>query len=822
MGVVYRARDEKLSRDVAIKMIVPGSSLSATARHRARNEAQALSRLSHPNIETVFEFDSYEGRDFLVVELIPGTSLDDLLSSGPLPPEQTLSLFLQLLRGLSAAHERGVIHRDLKPANLRLTPDGFLKILDFGLARLKEEDAQKHEFTTETQNSAFSGTLSYMSPEQLRGSVPDVRSDIYSAGLVLYQICTGRLPFRESGALLIDAILNRPIPAPHTFNKDLDEQIEAVILKSLQKDPKLRYQSAGEMLADLEACSLKGAASANKPKFWLRLAMAPTVVVAIAVASWLEHVPIARWINQQLHPEPASKYVAVMPFTSAPNDDPAFDQGLTDAVATKLMEITSAQPVQVVSPRELRSEKVADVADARKKLGVNLVVEGSRQQTEGATRVSLGLVDATTSRLLRASNFTVNTNDTFALQDQVIDKVVQMLEIEIHKGLGGQGHGTTSSTAFKDYTRGVGFLHNHINPEDIDAAIDQFSQALAIDPGYSAAQASIGMAYLQKYQDTKDPIWINRTSTACEQSSVVDSRLPEASLCLGALQLATGEYEQAVSSFRSVTEEDPSNEDAYGQLAVAYERLGRISQAEQTYRQAISALPNYAVSHDLLARFYSHRARYSEAAEELKKAIALAPQVAGYWASLGGVYYLSGDYQEALTALQRAVELRPSYSAYNNLGASYFALRRYSEAIAAFQQMVTLMPRQIQAHGNLARAYYWDSPAKRNLARTEYLLALDLADQELKVNPRDADTHLLAALYCAMLGRNHEANQHLDFALRASPNDAETLYFAAIICNQLGEREEAGQWLQKAISNGYSRAEIARTPELAGIGPPLK
>src|SRR5690348_12635984 len=377
MGVVYRAHDERLGRDVAIKLLAPGSIRSVVARHRVRNEAMALSRLSHPNIETIFEFDTQDDCDFLVVELIEGVSLDELLSRGPLPQTLAVSLTMQLLRGLAAAHEKGIIHRDLKPSNLRLTHESFLKILDFGIADLGDEQPKSHELTTETHSTILTGTLAYMSPEQLRGCQPDARSDLYGTGLVLYQMCVGKAPYCETGALLIDAILNRPVPRPIKLNAEISQPLQEIILKALQKDPKQRYQSAREMLRDLEVLDAAVAARATNRR--VRNTATVVVVVLLGLGIGIEHRSIGDWLNRRLHPVPDNKYVAVMPFRSLNNDDPAFDTGLSESVAAKLMEATSAQPVQVVSPRELIAEHVNDISDARKKLGINLAIVGTLQ-----------------------------------------------------------------------------------------------------------------------------------------------------------------------------------------------------------------------------------------------------------------------------------------------------------------------------------------------------------------------------------------------------------------------------------------------------------
>lgn len=254
MGVVYRAYDEKLERDLAIKVLAPGTLDSEAARKRFRNEARVLSRLNHPAIQTIHDFDTVDGTDFLVSELVPGQSLDTRLSSGPLPEKEVVHIGVQLAQGMAAAHAAGVLHRDLKPANLRVTPDGNLKILDFGLATLSQE-AVLHLSTTLTLEEAprgISGTLPYMSPEQLLGDEADDRSDIYSAGVTLYQLLTGKLPFQDSVVTkLTNAVLHQEPPTPSSYVAKISPELERIILKCLEKDRELRYQSARDLAADL-------------------------------------------------------------------------------------------------------------------------------------------------------------------------------------------------------------------------------------------------------------------------------------------------------------------------------------------------------------------------------------------------------------------------------------------------------------------------------------------------------------------------------------------------------------------------------------------
>jgi len=252
MGMVFRASDEQLERDVAIKVLPPGMLADESARRRFRREALTLAKLNHPNIGTVYEFGRQDELDFLVMEYVGGVPVDSRLAGGPLSQKEVLRLGFQLADGLASAHDQGVIHRDLKPANLRLTQDNRLKILDFGLAQFIQGEYDLG-VTASVSEKQVSGTLPYMPPEQLRGEVTDQRSDIWSAGAVLYELATGRRPFTSSQVpLLIDGILNKPPESPSVLNPKISPGLEMAILKCLDKDPERRYQSARELRVDLD------------------------------------------------------------------------------------------------------------------------------------------------------------------------------------------------------------------------------------------------------------------------------------------------------------------------------------------------------------------------------------------------------------------------------------------------------------------------------------------------------------------------------------------------------------------------------------------
>lgn len=327
MGVVYRARDERLERDVAVKVLNAKTLADVTAQARFRREALVLSRLNHPNVEAVYDFHSEQGLDYLVLEYVPGVSLDDRLEKGPLAENEVVSLGVQLTRGLAEAHARGVLHRDLKPGNLRVTPEYILKILDFGLAQLfgvpDERTLTDAEMVTMEAPSS-GGTPPYMAPEQLQRKEPDVRSDIYSAGAVLYEMATGSRPFPQRGQMLWEAILHSLPAAPRTLNKDISPELEAIILKCLEKDPNIRYQSAGELLGDLKRLrpgqtvtkSFQDSAVAQlAAKSWNRriginLAMILLVGIAIGTVIW-------KWPRTQ---QVRQKIMAVLPIDTLGQD----------------------------------------------------------------------------------------------------------------------------------------------------------------------------------------------------------------------------------------------------------------------------------------------------------------------------------------------------------------------------------------------------------------------------------------------------------------------------------------------------------------------
>ncbi|PYX03131.1 MAG: hypothetical protein DMG86_04615, partial [Acidobacteria bacterium] len=431
MGIVYRARDERLDRYVAVKVLPAGSVSDETARKRLRKEALALSRLNHPNIETVYDFDTQQNVDFLVAELIPGVSLDHKLAAGPLQEKEIVRLGTQMVQGLEAAHGAGIVHRDLKPANLRNTPDGRLKILDFGLAQDFAKPGTESMTINKTSVEGISGTLPYIPPEHLQGEKVGPRGDIYSAGAVLYEMATGRTPFQEkSGPLLMEAILNRPPAAPTAVNRRVSPALEAVILKAMDKDPDRRYQSARELRVDLERL---GSTTTITP---IRKAPRRNKLWPVGVAFALVAISLA--IGYRMHfigSKPASSdpiTLAILPFEVLTNEEDVgfLRVGIADAVITKLASFgrLRLRPTSAI----LRYEKQqADPRQVGQALAADYVATGTVQKTEERLRVSTQLVRISDGSSVWGEHYDLARSDLLGLEDTIAEKIASALRVEI-------------------------------------------------------------------------------------------------------------------------------------------------------------------------------------------------------------------------------------------------------------------------------------------------------------------------------------------------------------------------------------------------------
>ncbi len=578
MGLVFRASDQQLERDVAIKVLPPGMLADDAARKRFRREALTLAKLNHPNIGMVYEFGSQEGLDFLVMEYVGGVAVDARLGSGPLPQKEILRLGFQLADGLASAHDHGVIHRDLKPANMRLTNDNRLKILDFGLAQFVRQETDMGVTASISETNQVVGTLPYMAPEQLRGEVTDQRSDIWSAGVVLYELATGRRPFAFTQApLLIDAILNKPPEIPSTLNPKISPGLEMAILKCLDKDPERRYQSARELRVDLDRLTMPISQVPSAPvplpsapippvtssapagtRIRLTAVLAGVIVLLIVGAfSYLYfHGKPAREIATA--PQNRRRTVAVLNFKNSTSRPEAawLSTALPEMLTT---ELAAGEKVRTITGEEVAQMKMnlslpdSDILTAQtlsqigKTLGADLVVLGSYVALpDGKLRVDLHLQDVAAGETVLAVN---QTGDQSNLFDLVSRAGIQLREkigagqVSPQDQAGVRAAFPSTPEASKLYAEGLAKLRVF----DATGARDLLQGSVAADPNHALAHSALAAAwtllgYDEKARLSAKSAYELSASLSREDRLLIKARYREASK----------EWDNAAESYRTL------------------------------------------------------------------------------------------------------------------------------------------------------------------------------------------------------------------------------------------------------------------------------
>ena len=823
MGVVYRAEDTTLHRTVALKFLSEQSSSDPKLYERLRREAQTASALNHPNICTVYEVGEDAGEVFISMEYVEGRTLAEVIQQGPLPIDTVLRYSRQLSSALAHAHDRGVLHGDLKPHNIIVTPEGDAKILDFGLARRTTSEVDRQTLETLSAESKLGpgGTLPYMAPEQIEGRPPRPVTDIWSFGVVVYEMAARNRPFHgETHYQLCNSILrDSPRPLPLHFPAGLN----TIVFRCLEKEPARRYQRASEVRAALEALAPTGEERIPEQHaglFRRRRAILAGLALILVIASFLALRGYRIFGQYAAGRVPSPVLLGVLPpISRGGSSEAAFDSGLADTLNSRLSELSIHHVFAVIPMNSTLKSRVTTVDAARQQFGVNLVLILNVQRAAENIRVNYGLVDARSHQQVRSGTITAAAADPFALQDQVFESVAAALELQLapEEKQSLTAHGTTEPAAYDFYIQGRGYLGNYVVPEDIENAITLFGRALEKDPSYAAATAGLGEAYYRKFQQTHESNWVDAATLQCQKAAELGPKLAAAHSCLGRIFSTKGKYEEAAKQYRLEMEIEPGSDDAYMGLARVYEQLGRLDQAEKLYKQAISARPGYWATYNWLGLYYMGHARYEEAAAMFTQVVSLAPDsFTGYY-NIGAVRILQGKYADAVPLLQRSLSIRPTADAFSNLGTAHFQMHQYADSAADFEQAVKLDDKNYALWGNLGDAYYWAS-GRRPEAAAAYATAISLGETNLRLNPKDAQLLGYLAEYHAMRGERELAHERLQASLRLQPNSPDMLLNAGIVYQQLGEANLALGALEKAVALGISPELLRDTPNFDALG----
>jgi eukaryotic-like serine/threonine-protein kinase len=658
MGVVYRAHDERLQRDVAIKILPLGTLVDEADRKRFRKEALALAQLNHPNISTVYDFDTQDSIDFLVMEYVQGTTLADKLRPGALPEKQIVAVGEQIAKALGRAHDTGIVHRDLKPGNIMITPAGDVKLLDFGLSVLLKSADDANLPETITAVKGLVGTLPYMAPEQVRGDLVDGRCDIYATGVVLYEMATGHRPFvaRSSGGL-IEEILHKLPAGPQIVNSRISPLLAEIILKCLEKDPDNRYQSAKELCVDLRRVAMvsSGVVPLTHPVTGAqhRGVLRPLIGIVVLLAL-LSAFIFGRWRGRSGESRSAHiRSLAVLPLDNISDDSSQeyFAQGMTEELTTKLAQISALRVISRTSVMQYKGTHKS-LSDIAKELHVDAVVEGSVMRVGDRVRITAQLIEASTDRHLWAKDYDEPLQDVLRLQDQVAQAITREVKINLtpkeQERLASSRQ--VNSQAHEAYLKGR-YHFNQGTEAHFHEATKYFEEAVRIDPNYALAYAGLADCYWAT-DELSPRVAMPKARDYVLKALAIDDGLAEAHATLATIKFYAD-----------------------------WDWPG----ADQEFKYAIQLNPSFAEAHRMYSSFLMQMGRRDEASLQIRTAQELDPLSVATILTAGWMFYYARQYEQALQQCGKALQFANSASVHDCIGSAYLGKGDYQHAIAEFR-----------------------------------------------------------------------------------------------------------------------------------------
>jgi eukaryotic-like serine/threonine-protein kinase len=701
MGEVYLAEDVRLGRPVALKFLPSALKADPDSRARLLNEARAASLLRSPNIAVTYDIGEHRGSDFIVMEYVEGELLSARAAKGPLPIREVLEVGLQVAEALDEAHGRGIVHRDIKSANLMRTDRGVVKVLDFGLAKFLGPDSARTDGLTQparvTTAGMVVGTVSYMAPEQALGHAVDHRADLFSLGIVLYELATGRMPFAGTTSVeIIDRILHDTPAPPSRFDVSIPAAFDTVVARALEKSPTFRYQTARALQADLKDVAHELDEPASRRS---------SVRSAPASSGRVEAV---------------ARAVAVMTFaniTREPSDD-WIGTGIAETVTSDLKNIhglTVIGRARVFDAlRNLGSDTSLDESlaiDIGRRLGATWVVVGGFQRIADSVRITAHFLDVSTGAIKRTVKVDGRIGDIFSLQDKIVFELSQGLNLALRgtEVAGIERQETQSVEAYESFVRGMMNLRL-ASRDSIERAIAAFEQATRHDPEYIQAWAALGGAYGLKGSFLSLQEMVERAAEIERRAIALDPDYADAHMWLGSALLQMGRTDEAIAEIREAVRLDPQNGMAYQALARAlWVGKGDFAGAIPMFEKAIELNPDAGYSYLQLGLLLAWEGQYARAEEVCRRAVELQDQyisgnaglqVVGANARLGYVFYLQDRFDDALREYDRglafvgssdhALKERTAIEINMKMGAAYHRLGRPADAARHFDRAVKM------------------------------------------------------------------------------------------------------------------------------------
>jgi len=727
MGEVYLANDTELGRRVAIKFLPAHYSREPDAAKRFRREAKAAAALNHPNIITIHDVGTHDGRQYIVMEHVDGETLAKVIKRGDITLQRALEIASQIFDGLAAAHDAGIIHRDVKPENVLIDRQGRVRILDFGLAKL-------HGASVITAEESTVGTAAYMSPEQARGAEVDARSDLFSAGVVLYEMVTGRRPFAgEHREAVVYAILHEEPQPLRRYNGQVGDGLERVVSKLLAKEPQSRYPSAQGVLVDVHAEQAQGGKQGSLPPrppgtlrrgLWIGGAIA--VVAALFVGGWWARqrgrsTDAVTMTARETPASPENKSIAVLPFVNM-SDEPSneyFSDGISEELLNLLVKIPELRVVSRSSAFSFKGKNM-EIREIAERLHVVHILEGSVRRAGDRVRITAQLIEAESDRHLWSETYDRTLDDIFAIQEEIAADVVAQLKVTL---LGEPPQvGSTNARAFALY-----LLARHLNrqgtAEGLNTAVDLIAQALALDPDYAEAWAELARTYSIEMnkgllsQDEGNRLFRN----AINKALLIEPELAIAHSGLGWIAMTyDGDLGAAARHYEHALALEPSNTEIIGRAALLCKNIGRLELAIGMQEYVVARDPVNPGGHGNLGNFYLSAGRLDEAIASYRTALTLSPGIFGAHSLIGTALLLGGKNEAALAEMQlESLEVHRLIG----LVIAHHALGQHVESDAALGELIEKYERDaafnvayvLAFRGEAGRAFEWlDKAVKYN------------------------------------------------------------------------------------------------------------